>query len=163
MAVRLHFIVEGQTEETFVNRVLRPYLATLSIWAKVRCVLTSRRHGVKYRGGISGYAQAESDIRAWMIEDQNSDARFTTMFDLYRLPTDFPNYKDAARIPDPYRRVTALEEALGEDIADQRFTEYSVMGLTSTPESATLFPVRRKERWQTCSAFSSSSQTSKPA
>ena len=124
MAVRLHFIVEGQTEETFVNRVLRPYLATLSIWAKVRCVLTSRQHGVKYRGGISGYAQAESDIKAWMIEDQNSDARFTTMFDLYRLPTDFPNYKDAARIPDPYRRVTALEEALGEDIADQRFIPY---------------------------------------
>ena len=28
MSARLHFIVEGQTEETFVNRVLVPHLAT---------------------------------------------------------------------------------------------------------------------------------------
>lgn len=124
MAVRLHFIVEGQTEETFVNQVLGPHLATLSIWTKARRVMTSRQHGVKYRGGIKRYAQAESDIKAWMIEDRNSDARFTTMFDLYRLPTDFPGYKDAAQISDPYQRVTALEEALGEDIADRRFIPY---------------------------------------
>ena len=124
MAVRLHFIVEGQTEETFVNRVLRPHLATLSIWTKARCVLTSRRRGVKYRGGIKRYAQAEGDIRAWMIEDRNSDARFTTMFDLYHLPTDFPGYKDAARISDSYQRVRTLEEALRGDIDDLRFIPY---------------------------------------
>ena len=51
MAVRLHFIVEGQTEETFVNRVLGPHLANQSIWAKARCVLTSRKRGIKHRGG----------------------------------------------------------------------------------------------------------------
>jgi len=124
MAVRLHCIVEGQTEETFVNRVLRPHLAPLSIWTKARCVMTSRRHGVKYRGGIKRYAQAESDIKAWMIEDRNSDARFTTMFDLYRLPTDFPGYKDAAQISDPYQRVRTLEEALRGDIDDLRFIPY---------------------------------------
>ena len=31
MAVRLHFIVEGQTEETLVNQTLRPHLARFSI------------------------------------------------------------------------------------------------------------------------------------
>ena len=36
MSIRLHFIVEGQTEETFVNQTLRPHLAELSIsiWAE---------------------------------------------------------------------------------------------------------------------------------
>ena len=124
MAVRLHFIVEGQTEETFVNRVLRPHLATFSIWTKARRVMTSRQNGVKYRGGIMRYAQAKSDIKAWIMEDQNSDARFTTMFDLYHLPTDFPGYKDAAQTSDPYRRIGTLEDALRGDIADLRFIPY---------------------------------------
>ena len=124
MAVRLHFIVEGQTEETFVKRVLHPHLATLSIWVKVRCVMTSRKRGVKYRGGIRRYAQAKSDIKAWIMEDQNPDARFTTMFDLYGLPTDFPGYEDAAQTSDPYKRVRTLEDALSEDISDSRFIPY---------------------------------------
>ena len=124
MAVRLHFIVEGQTEETFVKRVLCPHLAQLSIWAKVRCVMTSHQRGVKYRGGIRKYAQAKRDIEAWIMEDQNSDARFTTMFDLYGLPTDFPGYEDVAQTSDPYKRVRTLEDALSEDISDSRLIPY---------------------------------------
>ena len=124
MAVRLHFIVEGQTEETFVNRVLGPHLAKLSIWVKVRCVMTSRQRGVKYRGGIRRYAQAKNDITAWITEDQNPDARFTTMFDLYRLPPDFPGYEEAAQTSDPYQRVRTLEDALRKDISDPRFMPY---------------------------------------
>lgn len=124
MSIRLHFIVEGQTEETFVNQILRPHLAELFIWADARCVMTGHKRGIKHRGGISSYAKAKSDIRAWMREDQNRDARFTTMFDLYGLPTDFPGYGDAVRIPDPYRRVEILEGALRDDISDWRFIPY---------------------------------------
>ena len=124
MAVRLHFIVEGQTEETFVNQVLRPHLAKLAIWAQARCVMTSRKRGVKHRGGIRRYAQAKRDITAWITEDRKPAARFTTMFDLYGLPSDFPGYEDAAQIPDPYQRVKTLEDALSKDIADPRFIPY---------------------------------------
>ena len=124
MAVRLHFIVEGQTEETFVNRTLCPHLANLSIWVRARCVMTSRKRGVRHRGGIRNYAQAKRDINAWMMEDQNPDARFTTMFDLYGLPRDFPGFQDAARRPDPYERVSILEDALSEGISDSRFIPY---------------------------------------
>ena len=102
MAVRLHFIVEGQTEETFVKQTLTPFLAKYSIWAKVRCVMTSRRRGVKYRGGLTTYRVAKNDIKAWMNDDQKRDARFTTMFDLYGLPTDFPDYEHAVNTHDPY-------------------------------------------------------------
>ncbi|MBM4047038.1 MAG: DUF4276 family protein [Planctomycetes bacterium] len=124
MSVRLHFVVEGQTEETFVNRVLAPHLATYSVWGKVRCVMTSRRRGVIHRGGLLSYAMARKDIRLWMKEDQNADAVFTTMFDLYRLPSDSPGYDQARRIGDPRRRVTALEEAMREDIGDRRLIPY---------------------------------------
>ena len=37
-----------------------------------------------------------------MKEDQNQDAYFTTMFDLYALPGDFPDYDKAMRKPTPY-------------------------------------------------------------
>ena len=44
--IRLHFIVEGQTEETFVNQVLKPHLGNRYVWADARCVQTSRRGAV---------------------------------------------------------------------------------------------------------------------
>ena len=122
--IRLHFIVEGQTEETFVNQVLKPYLGDRYIWADARCVLTSRRGGVKHRGGFRNYAQPRRDILSWLREDQNDDARFTTAFDLYRLPSDFPGYGDAQAATDPYDKVRILEEALRNDIDDWRFIPY---------------------------------------
>lgn len=124
MSARLHFIVEGQTEETFVNCVLTPQLATLSVWGKARCVMTSRKRGFKYRGGLDSYARAKKDIILWMKEDQNRDAFFTTMFDLYGLPTDFPGYDAARRINDPRKRVAAMEDAIRQDFQHPRFIPY---------------------------------------
>ena len=124
MSVRLHFVVEGQTERRFVENILRPHLADRSIWVAARCVETSRSRGRKYSGGIRYYTQTKRDIERWMKEDQNSDTRFTTMFDLYALPRDFPDYEDARQERDPYARVRLLEDALGEDISDQRFVPY---------------------------------------
>lgn len=124
MPIRLNFIVEGQTEETFVNQTLRPHLADLTVYARARCIMTSQKGGFKYRGGLSSYAQAKADVALWMKEDQNFDARFTTMFDLYALPEDFPGYEAAMRERDPYVRVERLEDALREDISDWRFVPY---------------------------------------
>lgn len=124
MDVRLNFVVEGQTEETFVNQVLRPHLAERRIWAYVRCVETSRKHGRKHRGGGRSYGLAKNDITRWLKEDQNPDARFTTMFDLYALPRNFPGYEAAGQVNDPRQRVEALESALKDDIDDWRFIPY---------------------------------------
>ena len=59
-----------------------------------------------------------------MKGDRNPDARFTTMFDLYGLPRDFPGYDEARALTDSYERVSVLEGALGEDISDHRFIPY---------------------------------------
>ena len=127
MGLRLNFIVEGQTEERFVNTVLRNHFADRSIVAVAHCVTTRRdrraRH-VKYRGGLTTYRHARDDIRRWVREDGSESARFTTMFDLYGLPTDFPRYADADRESDPYARVEILETALSEAIGDRRFIPY---------------------------------------
>ena len=124
MTVRLNLIVEGQTERRFVSDTLRPHLANQSIWVAARCVETSRTRNRKYSGGIREYARAKRDIERWMKEDQNSNVRFTTMFDLYALPQDFPGYQEAVHAHDPYARVQLLEDALTQDIPDRRFLPY---------------------------------------
>ena len=161
MAIRLNFIVEGQTEEAFVNTVLRSHLADFAVLSSARCVETSRRRNLKYSGGITDYARAKRDIQRWLRNDRNSDARFTTMFDLYALPADFPSYADASRHPDPYDRVRALEDALSTDIADWRFIPYLQLHefealLLSDPERlATQFPGRDDAIRRLASAVSS--------
>jgi len=91
--IRLHIIVEGQTEEAFVKRVLRDYLGHFNIVTDVRCVETSRGSLRIYRGGMIDYGRVRRDVIRWMKEDRNRDACFTTMFDLFRLPRDFPGLR----------------------------------------------------------------------
>jgi len=131
--IRLHITVEGQTEQRFVKDVLCPHLADYAVIADARPVLTSkdRRTGTEYRGGFrrtGAYATVKRDICAWMKADQSADARFTTMFDLYALPNDFPGHAEAAREADPYQRTALLETALQADIKrdldDPRFIPY---------------------------------------
>ena len=125
--IRLNFIVEGQTEETFFKRCLKKHLAQRSIWAYARCVQTSRKQNTKHSGGLGSYAQARGDISRWMREQpqpRHHNVRFTTMFDLFRLPVDFPGYDAAASEPDPSSRATTLENAMLEDIGDNRLVPY---------------------------------------
>ncbi len=125
--IRLHMVVEGQTEETFVNRVLSYHLGQYTISVDARQVETSRRRTRIYRGGFDrsrGYLQARKDLALWMQEDQNADAHFTTMFDLYALPTDFPGYDKSSRCATPYQRVAVLEKALEQDVRHPRFIAY---------------------------------------
>jgi len=83
-----------------------------------------RRRGKIHRGGLVSYARAKKDVVLWMKEDRNPDAFFTTMFDLYALPSDFPAYGGARNMIDPYARVAFLEKAVSADIGDPRFLPY---------------------------------------
>lgn len=80
--------------------------------------------GQTEEAGVIDYARIKRDLTLWMKEDQQSDAFFTTMFDLYRLPQDFPGFAEAKRQVDPYQRVKLLENAFAEDIGHQRFVPY---------------------------------------
>ena len=122
---RLHITAEGQTEEAFVNQTLKRHLAGYSVYADVRCVLTSRRPYKVFRGGMTNYAKAKEDILRWLKEERNNmDVAFTTMFDYYGLPADFPGYAEALNERDSYAKVAIIEKALAEDIDDCRFIPY---------------------------------------
>ena len=51
MYVRLNIIVEGQTEETFVNQILTPHLSRFSIGVSARVFTAKKMRGTRYRGG----------------------------------------------------------------------------------------------------------------
>ena len=122
---RLHITAEGQTEESFVNDTLKPHLASYGVYADVRRVLTGKKHGKLYRGGMINYAKAKNDIVRWLKEERgNGDVAFSTMFDLYALPEDFPGFAEAKRLNNPYQKVAAIEEAFARDIDDYRFIPY---------------------------------------
>jgi len=122
--IRLHILAEGQTEERFVKETISEYLGKFQISTDVRSVYTSKDKNRFYRGGLVSYQKAKKDIQSWLKEDSNADARFTTMFDLYALPKDFPLYIESKSIINPYRKVESLENALKKDINDLRFIPY---------------------------------------
>ena len=122
---RLHITAEGQTEESFVNKTLKQHLAQYGVYADVRCVLTGRKRGRIFRGGMTTYEKAKKDIVRWLKEETgNNDVAFTTMFDFYALPEDFPGYSEARGLQNPYKKVEKIEEAFAADIDDARFIPY---------------------------------------
>jgi len=132
--IRLHFVVEGSTEELFVNNILQQHLAQFSVYADARRVktgtkrvynpATQTRHTEKCKGGVDRYLKIRDDIRRWLNEDRSENVRVTTMIDLYQYPNDSPGYDDGEIVADSYLRVNILESALAQDISDARFIPY---------------------------------------
>jgi len=122
---RLYLTAEGYTEQRFALDVLVPHLASCNVFLhKPRLAALTKKKGRTHRGGLGRYLAVKNDICRWLKEDRAADAYFTTMFDLYKLPSDFPGYAGASEKPDAGARVVALEAALQKDIDDSRFMPY---------------------------------------
>ncbi|MDR0995714.1 MAG: DUF4276 family protein [Tannerella sp.] len=110
----LHILCEGKTEKRFADKVLKPYLHPLSV------------KSVDI-GGMHNYAQVKNNINALFKQYPDNDYEqhlFTSMFDLYALSNDFPAYKEAVQISDPYQQVEKLEAAFKEEIQSKQFLPY---------------------------------------
>jgi len=120
--VRLYVIVEGQTEKEFADLTLKPHLARYSIDVRPRIVVTNRKLGK--RGGILDFVKIRGDLSRLMKEDANTEAKFTTMVDLYALPSEFPGWTEAQKQAQPAKRVAVLEQALEAEFDDRRFLPF---------------------------------------
>jgi len=108
-------VCEGETEETFVRRVLSVHLTQKTF--KPSCL-----------GGIesNGYKKLVGAVRQWLRT--KGITHVTTMIDFYKLPSDFPRKTQATSDPsDPYDKVRSLEKALAEEIQDARFIPYIML------------------------------------
>lgn len=122
----IHVLCEGQTEQGFVDEVLCPYLLDKGA-TSVKSVLVTTNKKENAYGGMSSYTRARLDIN--LMRQSNPDSSFeshifTTMFDLYALPSDFPGYKEADAIVEPYARVNSLEQSFANAVNDSRFIPY---------------------------------------
>ena len=122
----IHVLCEGQTELGFVENVLKPYLIANGVAAvKGVLVFTSRKENAC--GGVVSFQKVVNDISIMMKSNENNDSErhiFTTMFDLYALPGNFPGYEDSRCIINKYNRVAAVEKAFAECIGSDRFIPY---------------------------------------
>lgn len=121
--ILLFALVEGVSEETFVRDVLAPHLATFNVYISAIQVTTNRRLGRAGKGGLTRFARVREDLRRLMTEKTGPRYRFTTMFDLYRLPSDFPSYPTHATAK-ARQRALKLEAALAEEFDDKRLIPY---------------------------------------
>lgn len=116
---RLVFIVEGETEEAFVNSILRPYFQSFGLYNPIQCFKIKHT-----QGGMHKYSYVRSDVLNTIYE---TDVIVTTMFDLYALPHSFPGYEDSLSTANHKDRVEFLETKMKEDLEihqSQPFNNY---------------------------------------
>ena len=113
---RLIFIVEGETEEMFVNSMLKPYFLKSGFNNTLQCFKIKRSNG-----GMQKYSYVKQDILRVIYEQE---AIVTTMFDFYALPSTFPGQTDIKDINNHLEKVLYLEKKMKEDLEVSQRTSF---------------------------------------
>lgn len=124
-------LVEGQTEENFVNIVLAPYLYDRGYTSvSARLLGNARQRG--RRGGIKSWDSARKDILNHLKQDQS--VFVTTMVDYYGLRQSWPGRPEASQLSFSGRAASIqrqllddVSEELGDNFDARRFVPYIVM------------------------------------
>jgi len=132
---RLLVHVEGQTEEGFVNEVIRDYLVGVG-YQSVSARIVGNARLRQRRGGIRPWPSVRRDIVGHLRYDVGCTA--TTMVDFYGLPQQgdgaWPGRAEATSA-ETLQKALCVEEALSNDIAREvgeeinpaRFVPFVVM------------------------------------
>jgi hypothetical protein len=116
---RLLVHVEGQTEEAFVNEVLRDHLVGIG-YESVSARIVGNARLRQRRGGIRPWPSVRKDIINHLKEDAGCLA--TTMVDFYGLPRDgdgaWPGRAEAAAAQTQHK-AALVEAGLAADLARQ--------------------------------------------
>lgn len=118
---RLFFVVEGQTEQEFVNSLLRPWLNGNNIYSVTPVLIKTSKYG---RGGHINAVHLMNTINGLLRETSDNELVVTTFIDFFRIPNNMPGYDDAMRQADSIKQVAALEQKLAKEINDWRFIPY---------------------------------------
>lgn len=116
---RVHALVEGQTEEAFVGRSLRPHLWRFGVDLSPKLIVTRRIvSGPDRKGGVVSWAQIERDLK--LLLNDTAAVAVTTLLDYYGRPADVPGMTTRPSAP-PHERVLHVEAAIDAHMADPRF------------------------------------------
>ena len=118
---RLNIVVEGQTEQSFVNEVLAPYLRNNGVSLIIPRLIRTSKTG---RGGLVNYHHLHNTIKGLLSNPHDGNVVVSSFVDFFRIPNNMPGYDEAMRLGDDLQRVENLQQALGDSIADRRFIPY---------------------------------------
>ncbi len=109
MKVRVLAFVEGPTEEKFVREIVRPSLVSRNVFIVATTPGKRRAHG-----GVQHWARIKKELLRYLKEDRG---RFvTTMFDYYRLPSDWPGRDGARSERQVSTKAEGIEQAIHADV-----------------------------------------------
>jgi len=125
----LNIIVEGSSEETFVNDTMVNYFAELDIFISARKIRTGwdKINNKPAKGGLLKYSKFKNDVLRWIQSDRGrTNTYYTSFIDLYAFPKDdeSPYIAQLQNIVDHYQRIAALEVAIAKDINHPNFIPY---------------------------------------
>lgn len=108
---RIFVVCEGQTEASFVKRILVPYFDSRNKTLIPITIMTKqdKQRGKMYKGGMCNFEKARSTITKVLAGVKDRNTFVTTMFDFYRLPIDTPGMDKIKSINDPYKKIALLE------------------------------------------------------
>jgi len=109
--MKVLILVEGETEEKFVKEILCPYFETKGVY-----LIPINLYGV------STYKKIKEELNS-LLKD-SSAILVTTMIDLYRIPSDFPNKASVSSSTEYRDKVNQLEGHLSVDINKDNFIPY---------------------------------------
>jgi hypothetical protein len=118
-------LVEGQTEERFVNECLAPHLLARGLALGIRIIHTKHVVGAAhFKGGVQSYGQVRREL-GLLLHDSNASV-ITTLIDYYDLSTDFPGMADRSA-GSPRDRVEQIESRWAASVGDLRFVPHLVL------------------------------------
>ncbi|WP_396150160.1 DUF4276 family protein [Flavobacterium sp.] len=125
----INIIVEGSSEENFVNEIMIKHFASLNIFISARKIKTGwdKTASKPAKGGLLKYSKFKNDVISWIESDRDRpDTYYTSFIDLYAFPKDSESpYKESIqKISNPYLKVKNLEKAIYEDINHPKFIPY---------------------------------------
>ncbi|MBW2632361.1 MAG: DUF4276 family protein [Deltaproteobacteria bacterium] len=115
--IRVKIIVEGQTEESFVNKVMAKHLLSREIYLYPWVVGKPGR-----KGGVPKWLKAKKDILITLKQDR--DCICTIMFDYYGMPLCWPGRQEANG-KHPTQASQIVQEAIAADVQQELGTSFN--------------------------------------
>lgn len=117
-------LCEGFAEMDFVLKVLAPHLSPGTTCSPSLLGKKVKHGKASARGGVIKYEPVRRQIFD-ALGSERSTTVVTTMIDLYRFPTDFPNYRTISAERSSMVRVNKLESAMHDQFhRTPRFIPY---------------------------------------
>ena len=121
---RLLIYCEGQTEEMVVERLLRPYLQLHGVKVDRPILAATSQDPQWQRGGFVNWDAIQRDLRQIFVDDSDANLRFTTLLDVYAMPTTVLRLAGFNAPVTAVVEVEAVEKAIEGALNEPRFKAY---------------------------------------